>query len=203
MAFISDKQRRGFYGNRSNTTYPHAPPQGMLLADSSQITIGGESVKTEKPKKIKHIESPVGRFADTQVMLYKDRVKPTVTVSSPESVAAYVKGMDEFDRELGVVLHLDTKNKVIGKEIVSKGSLNAAIVHPREVFKGAILNNSAGIIFIHNHPSGEPRPSGADIEITRKLKDTGNITGIDLMDSIIIGQDGKFYSMREEQQGGF
>jgi len=201
MPFKSDKQRRGFYGNINRATYPYSQPQGMLLTEVSQSTIMGTPAKTTSPKKI--TPPKIEKFADTQVMLRADRKRPTHTASSPEAATQYVRDMEEFDREMGVVLHLDTKNNIVGKEVISTGSLNAAVVHPREVFKGAILNNSAGIIFLHNHPSGDPNPSQNDLDITRRLKDTGNTTGIELMDSVIIGQDGRYYSMREQNVGGF
>lgn len=201
MSFKSDRQRRAAFANMNRVTYPHAPPQGMLMTDSHQSTVLGTPVETERPRKIAH--SKIEKFADTQVMLRKDRKRPTRVVSSPEAAAQYVRDMEEFDREVGVVLHLDTKNNIVGKEVISTGSLNAAIVHPREVFKGAILNNSAGIIFVHNHPSGDPTPSQNDVDITRRLRDTGHTTGIELMDSVVIGQDGRYYSMREQNVGGF
>jgi DNA repair protein RadC len=74
--------------------------------------------------------------------------------------------------------------------------VNATIVHPREVFKAAMLNNAAAIICIHNHPSGDPEPSRVDIETTHRLVDAGNILGIDVLDHIIIG-DGKYISLQE------
>ena len=203
MAFKTDRQRRAAFANMNRVTYPLASPQGMLLTDSSQITIGGAPATDEKIKKIKHLRVPTEKYGNMQVTLRKDRVIPTDAVSSPETAAHYVKDMEGYDREFGVILHLDTKNKIIGKEVISIGSLNAAVIHPREVYKGAILNNSAGIIFVHNHPSGDPTPSHNDVDITRRLKDAGNTTGIELMDSIVIGQDGRYYSMRESNTGGF
>lgn len=201
MAFKSDRQRKAAFANMNRTTYPHSPPQGMLLADQYQSTVMGAPVEKKEVKKIK--AQKIERFADTQVVLRKDRKRPVQKTSSPEAAAQYVRDMEEFDREFGVVLHLDTKNNVVGTEIVSTGSINAAVVHPREVFKGAILNNSASIIFLHNHPSGDPTPSNNDLEITDRLKSTGETMGIELVDSIIVGQDGKYYSMRESNVGGF
>jgi DNA repair protein RadC len=84
-------------------------------------------------------------------------------------------------------LHLDGKNRIICLDLVSVGSLNQAIVHPREVFKTALLTASAGLICVHNHPTGDPNPSSEDIAITRRLKEAGEIIGINLLDHIIIG----------------
>ncbi|MDF1558076.1 MAG: JAB domain-containing protein, partial [ANME-2 cluster archaeon] len=83
------------------------------------------------------------------------------------------------------------------EEIVSLGSLNANIVHPREVFKTAIQESAAAIIVAHNHPSGDPTPSQNDIDITRKLVETGRVMGIELYDHIIIG-NGRFLSLKEQ-----
>ncbi len=124
------------------------------------------------------------------------RKKPDAKINSPEDVARLMKHMEDHDREHAEVLHLDTKNQVVGIENISTGSLNASIVHPRDTVKGAILNNSAAVIFVHNHPSGKPAPSTEDLELSKRLKESFKILGIDLLDSVIIGKDGH-YSMKE------
>ncbi len=86
---------------------------------------------------------------------------------------------------------------VIKKEIVSYGSLNANIVHPREVYKEAILNSAASVVVAHNHASGDPSPSREDLEITEKLQKAGEVIGIPLIDHLIVGEDGQYYSMKE------
>jgi len=118
-------------------------------------------------------------------------------INSPEDVyrRIYPK-MREQKKELFIELCLDTKNRVIKEETISVGSLNANIVHPREVFKLALAESAAHIIVAHNHPSGDPTPSREDIEITKKLVDTGTIIGITLLDHVIIG-DGRHFSMKE------
>lgn len=100
------------------------------------------------------------------------------------------------DREVFGVIWLNTKNKVIGTEIISIGSLNAAVVHPREVFKSGILHNCASFICFHNHPSGVTDPSNEDIQVTSRLVDAGKLLGIDLLDHIIISEDG-YSSLKE------
>ncbi|MDZ5016734.1 DNA repair protein RadC, partial [Clostridium perfringens] len=95
------------------------------------------------------------------------------------------------------LIMLDTKNNIIGIKDVFKGSLNASIVHPREVFKEALKKSSSSIIVCHNHPSGDPTPSKEDINITVRLKECGRIMGIDLLDHIIIGKE-KFISLKEK-----
>jgi DNA repair protein RadC len=97
--------------------------------------------------------------------------------------------LDGLDREAGVVLALDSRNRPIGCHIVSIGSLSASLIHPREVFKFAILANAASIIFAHNHPSGDPTPSKDDIELTRRLVNAGQLLGIEVIDALITGYD--------------
>ena len=82
--------------------------------------------------------------------------------------------------------------------IVSIGTLYSSLVHPREVFKTAILSNAASIILFHNHPSGDPEPSTEDTTITKRIKEAGTLMGIELLDHVIIGSEGRFYSMKEQ-----
>lgn len=101
------------------------------------------------------------------------------------------------DREHFVVICLDTKQKVNALNTVSVGTLNSSLVHPREVFKAAILANSNALILIHNHPSGDPTPSREDLEITKRLVEAGNILGIEVLDHMVIGDNGKYVSLKE------
>ena len=95
-----------------------------------------------------------------------------------------------------LTLHLDGKNRIICMDIVSVGSLNQSIVHPRSVFMTACLSNAAAIILVHQHPTGDPTPSSEDIAITRRLKEAGEIMGIKILDHIIVG-DGEYLSFVE------
>jgi len=104
----------------------------------------------------------------------------------------------EKDREHFITLLLNTKNIIVGVHTVSIGSLNAAIVHPREVFKAAILRNAAGLICAHNHPSGNPDPSPEDNQLTNRLVECAKLMGIELLDHLIIGSGEAYYSYREE-----
>lgn len=97
--------------------------------------------------------------------------------------------MEEIDREQLIVCCLDTKNQPLNIHVVSMGSLNASIIHPREIFKTTILSNAASIILYHNHPSGDPTPSSEDLSATGRIHDCGKLMGIDLLDHIIIGED--------------
>ena len=96
-------------------------------------------------------------------------------------------------KEYFMVLLLDGKNRIVREIQVSEGSLNQSIVHPREVFSPAVRESAAAIILVHNHPTGDPTPSREDLEITRRLKDAGDLMGIKVLDHIIIG-DGNFLS---------
>ena len=119
-------------------------------------------------------------------------------ISSPEDVFRIVnKYLDGVDREHLVLLTLDTKNKVTSINTVSIGSINTSIVHPREVFKTAILSNASSVILSHNHPSGDVTPSKEDIDITKRIKECGRILGIELLDHLIIGDD-KYSSLKEK-----
>jgi len=93
-------------------------------------------------------------------------------------------------KEHFVALHLDSKNQILCYDTVSIGSLSASIVHPREVYKSALLSSAAALIFMHNHPSGETRPSREDLEITARLKEAGELLGIRVLDHIILGEKG-------------
>lgn len=101
--------------------------------------------------------------------------------------------------EIFCILALDTKHKIIGAFEVSRGSINASIVHPREVFKRAMLVNATKIILGHNHPSGVPEPSNEDNKITKRLAEAGHILGIEVIDHIIVG-DECYHSYKEHQQ---
>jgi len=100
------------------------------------------------------------------------------------------KELRNSDREKFICIHFNVKNQIISYEVVSIGSLCSSIVHPREVFKAAILANAASVLFMHNHPSGNTEPSNDDIDITNRLCKSANILGINVLDHIIITNDG-------------
>lgn len=102
--------------------------------------------------------------------------------------------LGDLDREAFLAILLDAKNRVCAANVVHVGALTQSFVHPREVFKAAILANAAGLICAHNHPSGDPGPSDDDWRMTQKLCEAGKLLGIRVLDSIIIGEDGAFYS---------
>jgi len=119
-------------------------------------------------------------------------------VKSPEVIAnLLMEDMRYLNKEVFKVVLLNAKNNIIKITDVSVGSLTASIVHPREVFNEAVKSSSYGLIFVHNHPSGDPEPSMQDIETTKRLREAGDILGIKVVDHIIIG-DGRFASLKEK-----
>jgi len=127
----------------------------------------------------------------------RSRLPEAIVVSCPQDAAdILMEEMRHLREEHFVVLFLSTKNHVIGRETISIGTLNASLVHPREVFRAAIRRNSASILCAHNHPSGDPTPSQEDVQLTRRLRDAGELVGIELLDHIVIG-DQRFISLKE------
>ncbi len=117
----------------------------------------------------------------------------------PGDVIAYLDSLDfrDSDREVFIVLHLDARNRVTAHEITSIGSQTASLVHPREVFKSAVLKGANGIILAHNHPSGDPAPSKEDIDLTHRLQEAGGLLGIEVMDHIVVAPPDGSVSMKE------
>jgi DNA repair protein RadC len=104
----------------------------------------------------------------------------------------------DADKEHFVLIALNNKNTVIGFKVISTGSLTSSIVHPREVWRAALQFCAAAVIFIHNHPSGEPAPSPEDISLTKQLKEGGDLLGFRVLDHVILGRPGSFYSFSDK-----
>lgn len=122
--------------------------------------------------------------------------KPRPVLRAPEDVVAEVRSqLKGKKKEHFLVLCLDTRNRLVDRKLVSMGSLDTSIVHPREVFKEAISSCAASVIFAHNHPSGDPEPSKEDIELTKRLAKAGEIVGIDVLDHIVVCDEG-FVSLK-------
>jgi len=137
----------------------------------------------------------------TLKMVKEDSVPYEVPViKSPAEAyqaAKQLLALHEEPEEHFCIICLNAKNKIVGVHTISIGTVNATIVHPREVFKAAMLNNASAIICLHNHPSGDPEPSREDIETTRRLVEAGEIMGIKVFDHVIIGEQ-RHLSMKEE-----
>lgn len=111
----------------------------------------------------------------------------TRSVTHPKDAAEMVPELASFAQEAFCVLDLNTRSRVIDKRLVSLGVLDSSLVHPREVFRGAISNGAHRVILLHNHPSGDITPSVEDLRVTRQLVEAGKIVGIDVVDHIIVG----------------
>ncbi|MDD2401349.1 MAG: DNA repair protein RadC [Clostridia bacterium] len=130
--------------------------------------------------------------------LARQRMGFKPSIHDPSDAASLLMGeMSYLDREHFKVINLNTKNQVIMIDEVSVGSLNASLVHPREVFKLPIKRSAASLILAHNHPSGDTRPSKEDVAITERLCEAGNILGVKILDHIILGQN-SYLSMKEK-----
>lgn len=150
----------------------------------------GSEMKKQPQKRINIVSV---KLVKESSLLYKER-----SIQSPEDGYNLIKHfLGDLDREAFIVISLDTKNSPVSINICHIGSLNASIVHPREVMKAAILSNAASILVGHNHPSGISSPSREDIEVTTRLVEAGKIIGIELLDHIIVGDD-NFVSLKEQ-----
>lgn len=127
-----------------------------------------------------------------RVRLVRERVGrfgPTITCAG-DIAALLTPELARLDREHFICLHLDVKNRLISRETVSIGHLSAALCHPREIFKAAILANAASVAFGHNHPSGDSEPSREDLELTRRLYKAGELLGIECLDHVVVTAKG-------------
>ena len=123
--------------------------------------------------------------------------RPQVRVPA-EAAPLFAQYIGDSDREVFVVAMLTVRHRLIGVHTVSVGCLTSSLVHPREVFKPAILAGCcAALLMAHNHPSGDPEPSAEDIALTRRLTSAGQLLGIEILDHLVIGEAGRFVSLRE------
>ncbi len=130
-----------------------------------------------------------------RVSAFSPEIKPVVR-SAADAARLFLSEFRHLSQEHFACLFLDARNKVISKRTIFVGSLDASLVHPREIFRAAVRESAAKIILVHNHPSGDPSPSHEDLAITRQLVEAGKLMGIEVLDHIIIGGD-QFVSLRE------
>ena len=119
-------------------------------------------------------------------------------ISDAKDAVAQLSDMRDLKKEHLVALYLNAKNQLVHKETISMGTLNANLVHPREVFEPALKYTAAQIIATHNHPSGDPKPSEDDLEVTKRLTEAGKMMGIEVMDHVIISKN-SYFSFKEEK----
>ena len=165
------------------------------------ILTKGEEMKGYQQLGFSVNESSLGNYIPkVQISMVKEIYVSNTAYRCSEDVAnseIAEKELRNSDREKFICIHFSINNKIISYEVVSMGSLTSSIVHPREVYKAAILANAASILFMHNHPSGNTEPSIDDIEITKRLCKAGSILGINVLDHLIITRDG-YLSFRQK-----
>jgi DNA repair protein RadC len=160
--------------------------------NTTQMTLLAE----EKITKTRQASVPIVRVTlvrEGRIACYEQQIRSSADAS--RLLHAY---LEDVDREHFVIILLNQKNRILGVSTISIGSLTASIVHPREVFKGAILSNAASIICGHNHPSTDCQPSKEDRAITTRLVEAGRLLGISVLDHIIIGGEGRYFSFADE-----
>lgn len=151
--------------------------------------IFGKEGKTMQSKRVDIVK--IKMVKERSVLYSARRVQ-----SSSDADALVRQFLEELDREAMMVVALNTKSEPTCLQVISTGSLSSSIVHPREVFKVAILSNAYSILLAHNHPSGDTTPSQEDLNITKRIKNASEIMGIPILDHLIIGSNG-YYSFKE------
>lgn len=137
-------------------------------------------------------------IVSVQLVKEKTEMYDSAVIRCPEDVYNIAsKRLSDKPKEYFEVICLNTKNKVAAISTVSIGTLNSSPVHPREIFTVACLANSAAIILVHNHPSGDPTPSKEDLDVTKRLSEAGKLIGIEVFDHLIVG-DGRYVSLKEK-----
>jgi DNA repair protein RadC len=164
--------------------------KGIAGATMEELT-GIKGIGPAKAAQIKAACELAKRLEDTQ------ETNNNPILKTPEQVEKLVKNeLKDKKKEHFLALLLDTRSRLIKKAEISIGSLDSSIVHPREVFKEAVAASAASVIFVHNHPSGDPHPSAEDVKLTKRLVQAGEIMGIEVLDHVIIGN--QFLSLKRE-----
>ena len=168
--------------------------QKLITGDSIQDILS--NIKQNRPDLAQRVEAVKSLFFE---MGTEGVLENGETLNCSNAIYGFFKWemKDKKQEEFWTVI-LDNKYKVIEKLLITRGTLNRSLVHPREVFAPAIEHRAAAIILVHNHPSGDPQPSAQDIEITNRLIETGKIVGINVLDHLVIGMD-KYFSFIDEE----
>src|SRR5262244_2104556 len=159
---------------------------------ATQMTLLAEE-KITKPKPASVPVFKIMLVREGRVPCYNQQIR-----SSADASTLLHTYLADVDREHFVIILLNQKNRVLGVSTISIGSLTASIVHPREVYKSAILSNAASIICGHNHPSTDCQPSKEDRAITTRLVEAGKLLGVNVLDHVIIGGEGRYFSFADE-----
>lgn len=165
-------------------------PTALMEATEQELT----SIKGIGSSKARQIKALLELAKSLTILSLPEQI----SIRSPQDVFTILEPELRYEtKEHFICLFLNTKNRLIFKEVISIGTLNATLVHPREVFRAAIKHCSASFICAHNHPSGDPTPSMEDRELTKRLVSVGETVGIDILDHVIIAGN-SFVSMREQ-----
>jgi DNA repair protein RadC len=206
--FVIAKEEMIFYGTE-NTSLQNLlavliGPRANPVVTGQLSSLGVKGLSSLSKEELLSYEGIGETIADRVIaclglagMMNKFKLNKPYVVRSPEDAANYLSDISFLDQEHFEAIFLNTKNMVIGRKTIFKGSLNASIVHPRELFREAVKLSAASIVVGHNHPSGDSSPSREDIEVTKRLVEAGKLVGIDVLDHIIVGQ-GKFTSLKEK-----
>jgi DNA repair protein RadC len=139
---------------------------------------------------------PLARLATVAAELLTIDHPTQEQVSDPDTAGAlFGRVIGDADREYALALHLDTKHRPLALRLISVGSLDHTFLAPREIYRSALLDNAAAVIIAHNHPSGDPEPSRDDERVTRRIAEAGRTVGVELLDALVIGADGRWVSM--------
>ncbi len=182
------------------------PVPAIVVSDSLLAEFGSlAAILREPPSSLARVRG-VGRLLAARIRAVREigqrlsrleRGAPCVYVSGPEDVAdLLLDEMRGLDREHFRAILLNTKNRILGIRTISIGSLNASVVHAREVFKAAVTESAQAIVLVHNHPSGQPEPSPEDLAVTERLAHAGRILGIEILDHVILGNR-NYVSLKE------
>ena len=179
--------------NEVLSSFEHSPYPGLLgilhcsLSDLTNIH-GIGKVKAIQLKCIGELSKRIAAAS----------ARPSLSFHNPVTIAQYyMEQLRHEEQELLICMMLDTKNHLLGDEMIFKGTVNSSLANPREIFLSAVSYHAVGILLVHNHPSGDCTPSQADVDFTQRVKEAGEILGIPLLDHIIIG-DCKYLSFREQ-----
>ena len=176
---------------------------GRILYHAGGIGILGiHQFNAERLKQIKGIGNvkaiQISCISELAKRLAKASYQDTVCFTDPKTIAQYyMEDLRHANQEQMKLLLLNTKSRLIGETDISKGTVNSAVISPRELFVEALQKNAVSIVLLHNHPSGDPTPSKEDVLITRRIQEAGRLIGVELLDHIVIG-DNCYVSLREK-----